>query len=109
MFLIAMSLGVAAAFLTDTRFFIAGAVVALTTMFMRFKDNGPVLPPKPHVATDPVDVLGEELRLLDTQMDQYDKDCFGGPEDGSVITFNKLTESRDKISLALVELAKGKK
>lgn len=102
MFLIAMSLGVTAAFLSDTRFFIAGAVVALTTMFMRFKNTEPLIPKEPKVPTDPVDVLEMELTNLNDEMSNFSID------DDTKESYLKLAENRDKISMALVELAKSR-
>ena len=108
MFLIAMGLGIAGAFL-GVPFFIAGAVVAVTTLAMRFKQEPepirPVQPRQPVEPTDPIDVLDSELERLDSLMNNFDQDAM----DQEMLTaYIKLTESRQQIAAALVELARKK-
>lgn len=105
MFLIAMSLGIAGAFL-GLPYLVAGAVVAVTTIFMKFQDNSPIIPPKPKVPTDPIDVLDNELSNLDSLMNNFDQDNMDAE---MLAAYTKLAENRQQISAALVDLAKARK
>jgi ABC-type antimicrobial peptide transport system permease subunit len=106
MFLIAMSLGIVGGFL-GLPYFIAGAVVAVTTFAMRFKEEPrPIQPVQPKLPTDPIDVLATELDNLDSLMNNFDQDSM---DTEMLAAYTKLAENRQQISTALVDLAKARK
>lgn len=100
MLLIAMAVGMVGIFAGDPRFFFAGGLIALTTLFLRFKSE----PPRPREQSTPLEILETELQNLDSEMsnmsimDDNDKECY--------IAVN---EKRAKLHEALVEIIKAQK
>lgn len=108
MFLTATATGIVGVFLNDPRFLIAGAIVTLfALMFVRFKQE-PLPPPQPKSPTTPLNVLQMELDNLNNEMNNFSLDEDLDKDGGYYSAYIKLVESRDKISMALIELARNK-
>lgn len=97
----ALGLGLVGVFSADSRFFIAGGLVAITTMCLRFKADA-----RPPIATDPVEVLENELSLLDDQMSDLAFDGEATEESAGSRAYNALLEKRAVVHAALIEMAR---
>lgn len=106
MLILAMLVGMVGIFAGDPRFFFAGGLIALTTIFMRFKNTNP--PARTRADSEiALDHLDTELKRLDDLLSSYClEDDTDGPDGAVAKSYMEILRQKSEIQKLLGEIIK---